>query len=704
MAGTQAELTVQELDSLGARFCELSLKERQRVLETPLLQSYDDRTMKVYVYITFMCNRDSKTNCTVPAMLVPRMLGNEEMTQEILVSIMKEHGTEGTDWKAFDKSTIFATPPNREKVEYPIPGSDGAKITLWANCDVETKFYFMKPSFARYLVVSSSTSVGRGMFGFYRATNEEIDKLQAAKEPRGQQQQGASVISTELLDSLGERFFALGESDQKKVLNAPTLASFPDQTKCVFTFLTEMCATEKTGCIVPAMLVPAMLGMKWGTKANRGNFINNFLKRQGQEGVDWKIFASGDLEFNGRDTIEFPVPGSSGGEVLTITKGLTRQTSSPFVTPPFARELVLRSTRPLGRHLTSLYFAVQSEMAQIERLAVQAEKPPAPEPSPNQEAPAPESSSCQDPSHQATHGEGFGLATGGVQPRSPELLPEMAQVEEVKGVSEEQLDVISSRFSGLKASEQQRIIGAPALAIYSAKTKAVYSYLTEMCDKGKNDFTVPAMLVPAMLGMEWTDAQHQWDFVRNFLKKQGQEGVDWMFCKKSDLTFNPGTSSSIDFPVPGGEGATLTFKANCGPATKFPYVTPHFARVLVLRSNTPVGRSMAEFYLAVHDEVLKFLRGEALGFDRAGVKAVERVDTLKRKREELEVTEARSQQFFSNISALQDTIGFFRDTFDLDGSDKAYYKELVKKVVFDPLMATSAQGNAPAEDARVANN
>ncbi|CAK9081624.1 unnamed protein product, partial [Durusdinium trenchii] len=102
-----------------------------------------------------------------------------------------------------------------------------------------------------------------------------------------------------------------------------------------------------------------------------------------------------------------------------------------------------------------------------------------------------------------------------------------------------------------------------------------------------------------------------------------------------------------------GEGATLTLKANYGPATRFPYVTPHFARVLVLRSNTPVGRSMAEFYLAVHDEVLKFLRGEA-----------------------------RSDHFFSTINTMNETLG------SLEDHQKSYFEDLAKKVVFEPLAAS----------------
>ncbi|CAK9115451.1 Uncharacterized protein 015R [Durusdinium trenchii] len=261
--------------------------------------------------------------------------------------------------------------------------------------------------------------------------------------------------------------------------------------------------------------------------------------------------------------------------------------------------------------------------------------------------------------------------------------------EGAEGLDEQQLDSFGARFRALNVSEQELVMRAPALTAFGPKAKAVYSYLTEMCDKGKNNFTVPAMLVPAMLGMAWGAAQHQKDFVRNYLKEQGQEGVDWVFFRKSDLTFNGGLQSTIDFPVPGGDGATLTFKASCGAATKFPFVTPHFARVLVLRSNTPVGRCMAEFYLAVHDEVLKFLRGEASGFDN--MPEPERVSPLKRKREELEMAEIRRREFFAAMNAM-------RDVFGMDDRDLIYYKDVAKEVLIKPLIA-SAQPFLAIKDA-----
>lgn len=137
------------------------------------------------------------------------------------------------------------------------------------------------------------------------------------------------------------------------------------------------------------------------------------------------------------------------------------------------------------------------------------------------------------------------------------------------------------------------------------ETKAVYEYITTQCKNGMNEFSIPAMLVPAMLGLSYTSPMDAKNFVSRTLKKKGEEGKDWVTLRKNDFDFNCFMDDHIEFKVPGRENESIVISKNAGNAAKWYFITPAFARLLLFNTTQPVGRQLSQFYLAVHDSVLR---------------------------------------------------------------------------------------------------
>lgn len=104
---------------------------------------------------------------------------------------------------------------------------------------------------------------------------------------------------------------------------------------------------------------------------------------------------------------------------------------------------------------------------------------------------------------------------------------------------------------------------------FSSMTQAAYKYLTAMADLGNDQLSVPAMVIPVLLGMP---ADTNSDFVRHFTD-YGTEGVDWSFK----------------------HGAT-------------PFLTPRFARLLMIQSPEEVGSQLLEIYTTLPDAFFRSSR------------------------------------------------------------------------------------------------
>jgi hypothetical protein len=147
---------------------------------------------------------------------------------------------------------------------------------------------------------------------------------------------------------------------------------------------------------------------------------------------------------------------------------------------------------------------------------------------------------------------------------------------------------------------------------FGERVGGVYEYLASACLANPHNATIPCMLVPAMLGMKYDQVFHQANFVRDFLKPGGRQGVDWKFMDRAKLF--PDGCNTHTFHVPGtgtscgvdSEPLYLTLNRGKGPNEKFPYVTPLFARRMALMSRTDMGR----FFSLLHLEISELLHTE----------------------------------------------------------------------------------------------
>lgn len=66
----------------------------------------------------------------------------------------------------------------------------------------------------------------------------------------------------------------------------------------------------------------------------------------------------------------------------------------------------------------------------------------------------------------------------------------------------------------------------------------------------------------------------------------------------------------IHIKVPGCPGLAVIINHDAGNASKFPFVTPTFARELFAASNKTVGKEMTKFFIRIHDVVMEYLDGQ----------------------------------------------------------------------------------------------
>lgn len=157
-------------------------------------------------------------------------------------------------------------------------------------------------------------------------------------------------------------------------------------------------------------------------------------------------------------------------------------------------------------------------------------------------------------------------------------------------------------------------------AEYLDATREVYLYFVDACDRGKHDISIPAMLVPAVMGMEYDTPVARRHFNERQLKGLGIEGVDWRFFSKKEVFSRfPASTTDVEFPVPGKPGEKIVMRRDAGNAAKFPFVTPHFALRLIRMSPSNIGQCLGSLFME-KDEFSRRLLPEkvnAIGVDTA---------------------------------------------------------------------------------------
>ena len=179
---------------------------------------------------------------------------------------------------------------------------------------------------------------------------------------QSQKDQVAFGVKVGELEKVGRKYMELPGDAQRAIMQAPLLGGFSNGARECYVYITTKCLDEKGKFVIPAMLIPAMVGNAYESKKDQENFVKRYLKTMGKEGVDWVFFTKREL-LQPPSTSEglcFPVPGG-GGKQLVFSSADAPQKRYPFVTPEFARHLVSSTGQEISRELRSIHFAIHDE-------------------------------------------------------------------------------------------------------------------------------------------------------------------------------------------------------------------------------------------------------------------------------------------------------------------------------------------------------
>ena len=158
--------------------------------------------------------------------------------------------------------------------------------------------------------------------------------------------------------------------------------------------------------------------------------------------------------------------------------------------------------------------------------------------------------------------------------------------------------------------------------VHLEKCKEFYTFICRAYDLGKNDFSIPSLLIPAMVDMPYhhEDSTKQKDMKKNqlkILKREGLENRDWKFVGKNSMSswgFFTNTQENVyHFKVPGWprkDDLKIEWKHHI---TKHAFITPAFAFTLIKLYKNAYSRAMLAFTDKVH-----FLSRDYLNTVRSG--------------------------------------------------------------------------------------
>ena len=175
----------------------------------------------------------------------------------------------------------------------------------------------------------------------------------------------------------------------------------------------------------------------------------------------------------------------------------------------------------------------------------------------------------------------------------------------------EQLD---SDLRHLSPIQRQEVLAAESFGNFPPKTRAKHAYLTEKLDAGQNVFSVPAGVIAALLEQAYDTKQNRADFKSRVLQVHPDYAKHWVSLPKSQVKkvsrfcLPSADGRDLEFPVPGEPGTAYLYwiRVSDDPRTQYVFLTPIYARFLLSHSDD----RLHTFFLKVHDEVRKMIRGE----------------------------------------------------------------------------------------------
>lgn len=168
------------------------------------------------------------------------------------------------------------------------------------------------------------------------------------------------------------------------------------------------------------------------------------------------------------------------------------------------------------------------------------------------------------------------------------------------------MDDAYQRYRQLEEAKKEMVLAHPSLGRFSKRLHAIWLFTTQFI--GAPGYVHHAGLVAKMVGYAYESKDDKLNFRLRVLEKHGTRGVDWDNVAASSIfskIVSPGDPDDLEIPVPGLEETVIISKGS--NRSTFPMVTEKFSRVLLAKSNKPIGREYIEFLLAVHDVILSGL-------------------------------------------------------------------------------------------------
>ena len=165
-----------------------------------------------------------------------------------------------------------------------------------------------------------------------------------------------------------------------------------------------------------------------------------------------------------------------------------------------------------------------------------------------------------------------------------------------------------SDFQALNCAKQDEALVNAFNAVPNClpATKDVYRFITPLAagpDKEKP--IIPAMLVPAMLGMGYTESNDVENFKNRFLRKYGKEGENWKFMNKEDQ-FSASSEDKLVYKVPGKSSESIVYSKSAGNRAIWPFITPRFAWRLICESSKPIAKY--RYFALLNHELVRIFR------------------------------------------------------------------------------------------------
>lgn len=182
------------------------------------------------------------------------------------------------------------------------------------------------------------------------------------------------VIDTTQADEVYSKYNRLDMAKREEVLTHPSLTKFSDKLRDIWLYTNQFIG--QPGFVYHAVIVAKMCGYAYETRQDKNNFLERYLRICGTEGVDWDFVPRNSIfpNVHSADDIELLVPGT--GETVVLRPG-GNATKFPMLTERFARTLLAKSNKPIGREYVEFLLSVHDVMLAV---ASSARKRPADRP------------------------------------------------------------------------------------------------------------------------------------------------------------------------------------------------------------------------------------------------------------------------------------------------------------------------------------